>query len=199
MAEFTWTISTTEYSLKPDGMPDRITTAHWRCAATQGGTTAGAYGSSVMDLDASTATEADVLAEVQAENPDVESSLQAQLDAIGAPQSGSGLPWVDQHPAWMVDTAYAVDDHANFEGTVYVCIQAHTSQAGWTPPVTPAMWQVKQDPVPGDKVWVAGEAVEVDDIRFYPTLDDAEYRCIQAHTTQAGWEPPNVPAVWELV
>ena len=27
----------------------------------------------------------------------------------------------------------------------------------------------------------------------------AEYKCIQAHTSQAGWEPPNVPALWGLV
>ncbi|HEU0241116.1 MAG TPA: carbohydrate-binding protein [Micromonosporaceae bacterium] len=25
------------------------------------------------------------------------------------------------------------------------------------------------------------------------------YRCIQAHTSQVGWEPPNVPALWQLV
>ncbi len=25
------------------------------------------------------------------------------------------------------------------------------------------------------------------------------YRCLQAHTSQVGWEPPNVPALWQLV
>lgn len=25
------------------------------------------------------------------------------------------------------------------------------------------------------------------------------YRCIQAHTSQAGWEPENVPALWEAL
>lgn len=25
------------------------------------------------------------------------------------------------------------------------------------------------------------------------------YKCIQAHTSQAGWEPPNVPALWTEV
>ncbi|CAM5325740.1 carbohydrate-binding protein [Streptomyces narbonensis] len=24
------------------------------------------------------------------------------------------------------------------------------------------------------------------------------YVCLQAHTAQAGWEPPNVPALWRL-
>ena len=25
------------------------------------------------------------------------------------------------------------------------------------------------------------------------------YQVVQAHTTQAGWEPPNLPALWQLV
>ena len=30
--------------------------------------------------------------------------------------------------------------------------------------------------------------------------DDIAYRCLQpSHTTQEGWEPPNVPAIWEPV
>ena len=29
--------------------------------------------------------------------------------------------------------------------------------------------------------------------------EDKLYRCEQAHTSQAGWEPPNVPALWTEV
>lgn len=43
--------------------------------------------------------------------------------------------------------------------------------------------------------WKAGEWVEVGDRRFY---DGHWYKCIQAHTTQTGWEPPIVPALWQL-
>jgi hypothetical protein len=28
------------------------------------------------------------------------------------------------------------------------------------------------------------------------TYGGASYRCQQAHTSQVGWEPPNVPALW---
>jgi hypothetical protein len=28
-----------------------------------------------------------------------------------------------------------------FDGVRYRCRQAHTSQAGWTPPATPALWE----------------------------------------------------------
>lgn len=43
-------------------------------------------------------------------------------------------------PAWAVETAYAVDERIEYAGTLYRCVQAHTSQAGWTPPDTPALW-----------------------------------------------------------
>ena len=31
------------------------------------------------------------------------------------------------------------------------------------------------------------------------TYGGSTYQCIQAHTSQTGWEPPNVPALWSLV
>src|SRR5215472_2106461 len=30
-------------------------------------------------------------------------------------------------------------------------------------------------------------------------FNNVEYKCIQAHTSQVGWEPPNVPALWQPV
>ena len=39
------------------------------------------------------------------------------------------------------------------------------------------------------------QAVVVGDLRMY---NGTQYRCRQAHTTQAGWEPTNVPALWEV-
>ena len=31
------------------------------------------------------------------------------------------------------------------------------------------------------------------------TFNAQEYKCLQGHTSQVGWEPPNVPALWQLV
>ena len=31
------------------------------------------------------------------------------------------------------------------------------------------------------------------------TYGGTTYRCLQGHTSQAGWEPPNVPALWQRV
>lgn len=44
--------------------------------------------------------------------------------------------------------------------------------------------------------WVVGEAVKIGDKRFYSGV---WYECIQAHTTQEGWQPPSVAALWKAV
>lgn len=41
---------------------------------------------------------------------------------------------------WRSGVAYVVDDRRTFEGLLYRCVQAHTSQADWTPPAVPALW-----------------------------------------------------------
>lgn len=45
-------------------------------------------------------------------------------------------------PAWTAGKSYSTDDRIEYSGTLYRCVQAHTSQADWTPPVTPALWVV---------------------------------------------------------
>ncbi|MEV7177497.1 carbohydrate-binding protein [Kitasatospora sp. NPDC093679] len=50
-------------------------------------------------------------------------------------------------------------------------------------------------PTPGG-TWRAGTAYRVGDAVTY---DGVGYVCIQAHTAFAGWEPPNVPALWRRV
>lgn len=41
--------------------------------------------------------------------------------------------------------------------------------------------------------WEPDTAYAVGDRRRY---DDLLYRCVQAHTSEIGWEPPAVPALW---
>ena len=45
-------------------------------------------------------------------------------------------------PAWAAGKSYSTDDRIEYGGTLYRCVQAHTSQADWTPPATPALWVV---------------------------------------------------------
>ena len=54
----------------------------------------------------------------------------------------TALTGVELFPAWVVGKAYAVSDRAQYSGTLYKCVQAHTSQADWAPDATPALWVV---------------------------------------------------------
>ena len=53
----------------------------------------------------------------------------------------TALTGVELFPAWVVGKAYAVNDRAQYNGTLYKCIQAHTSQSDWMPDATPALWK----------------------------------------------------------
>ena len=44
--------------------------------------------------------------------------------------------------------------------------------------------------------WAAGVDYAVGDRRRFI---DSLYKCAQAHTSQTGWEPPNVPALWVVI
>ena len=41
---------------------------------------------------------------------------------------------------WEVGIQYEVGDRRKYDGLLYRCVQAHTSQVGWEPPMVPALW-----------------------------------------------------------
>ena len=53
----------------------------------------------------------------------------------------TALTGVELFPAWVVGKAYAANDRAQYNGTLYKCVQAHTSQSDWMPSATPALWK----------------------------------------------------------
>ena len=52
----------------------------------------------------------------------------------------NALKAVELFPMWQDGKAYAVGDRVRYNSTLYKCVQAHTSQTGWTPDATPALW-----------------------------------------------------------
>lgn len=44
------------------------------------------------------------------------------------------------YPEWEVDISYAAGERIKYNSKLYRCLQAHTSQIGWEPPLTPALW-----------------------------------------------------------
>jgi hypothetical protein len=56
-------------------------------------------------------------------------------------------------PEWQPNTAYAVGAQVVYDSKNYQCIQAHTSEVGWQPPITPALWDAigSVSPTPAPK------------------------------------------------
>lgn len=51
------------------------------------------------------------------------------------------LTGVELFPRWNENgISYAVGDRVLYNGTLYKCLQAHTSQATWTPTDAPSLW-----------------------------------------------------------
>ena len=87
----------------------------------------------------------------------------------------------------------------------YACVDVQIGGGGGgnPPPVTnPPTTQPPPPPPPTTQppsqggTWRAGTAYSTGSTVTY---GGATYRCRQAHTALAGWEPPNVPALWERV
>lgn len=47
---------------------------------------------------------------------------------------------------WSPNIAYTVGQLRQYNGALYRCVQAHTSQTGWEPDVTASLWAVTSDP-----------------------------------------------------
>ena len=105
----------------------------------------------------------------------------------------TALTGVELFPTWVVGKAYAVNDRAQYNGTLYKCIQAHTSQADWIPSATPALWKtVSLDEYPE---WVqptgAHDAYNIGD---KVTYNGQHYVC----TSNANVYAPDVYG-WDLI
>jgi len=46
------------------------------------------------------------------------------------------------YPSWKEGLSVKVDERYRYGETLYKCVQAHTTQADWTPDATPALWVV---------------------------------------------------------
>lgn len=69
--------------------------------------------------------------------------------AVSLPDEDA-LEAVELFPAWRTVAEYATDDRVRYGEKLYRCVQAHTSQADWTPDATPALWTEVAKPGQGD-------------------------------------------------
>ena len=89
----------------------------------------------------------------------------------------NALKVIELYPVWAVGIAVAKDGRYQYNGRLYKCVQAHTTQADWTPDVTPSLWTVIDvthagtigDPIPAvvgmvyvyGKYYIEGETVYI--------------------------------------
>lgn len=115
--------------------------------------------------------------------------------AVSLPDEDA-LEAVELFPAWKADTAYALDERIRYGEKLYRCVQAHTSQADWTPFETPALWTevAKPGEIP---VWRqptgAQDAYNIGDRVWFPDRGDKVYEStINANV----FSPVEYPAGW---
>jgi len=99
MANFVWSIPTTEHTLADGG----VIVAHWRCTASDGDYSASSYGTAGFTPDPEPEdfvayddlTEADVLAWVweSVDKDATEEALAAKIEAEKNPTTAAGTPW----------------------------------------------------------------------------------------------------------
>lgn len=105
----------------------------------------------------------------------------------------------NMYPEWAVDISYTVGERVQYNSKLYRCVQAHTSQEGWEPPATPALWvrTAKEGEIP---VWAqptgAQDAYNRGDKVHYPGATDPVYESlIDANV----YSPEAYPQGWRLV
>lgn len=54
---------------------------------------------------------------------------------------------------WASDVAYTVGQLRQYNGALYRCVQAHTSQIGWEPDAAPSLWAITSDPAEEWPAW----------------------------------------------
>ena len=81
-----------------------------------------------------------------------------------------------------------------YSGSFVICRQSH-ARTEHEPADIPALFSVHREDT-ADLEWIANEPVTVGTRRVY---GGALYTCIQSHTTQTDWTPPETPALWAIV
>lgn len=71
----------------------------------------------------------------------------------------TALTAIELFPSWKESETVAVGDRKQYNGVLYKCVQAHTTQSDWTPDAIPSLWTVIdashqgtiEDPIPASR------------------------------------------------
>lgn len=91
----------------------------------------------------------------------------------------TALTGKELYPVWAENISVSVNYRYQYNDKLYKCVQAHTTQADWTPDVTPALWvEVSLDEFPDWKqpagahdAYAKGDKVKHNDKKWESTVD----------------------------
>ena len=92
----------------------------------------------------------------------------------------SALSGVALFPFWKSNIVYNIGDRVQYDSILYKSVQAHTSQADWTPDITQALWtRVSIDewpewvqPTGAQDAYMIGDKVSHNDKHWISTADN---------------------------
>jgi len=119
------------------------------------------------------------------------------------------LPQAEDDKEWRVWVRVEKGQRVTLDGYTFEVMKDHITQPDWRPEITLGnlFKRVQGEPPVGYVLpWISGERVYgLADVAHNPELsqsirkyNDVAYICIIGHTTQLGFEPPNVPALWNV-
>lgn len=127
-------------------------------------------------------------AEAKAENASVrcdrlvDDIVFVTLAESGAIDDVTATEHADVFAEWEPNVAYAIGNMRKYDEKLYKCVQAHTSQADWTPDKTPALWTKAGDPAEEWPEWsqpigahdayMTGDKVSHNDGHWISTVDN---------------------------
>lgn len=102
------------------------------------------------------------------------------------------LEMVELFPMWQVGKDVIVGERLQYDKVLYKCVQAHTTQADWTPDKTPALWvKVSVDEFPewvrpsgSADAYMIGDKVTFEGKHYISVIDNNV------------WSPTEYPAGW---
>lgn len=91
----------------------------------------------------------DLVEQAQAIRAGMQALARAASDAVLLAQP------MAMYDEWSADgVAYTLNDIRQYNGLLYRCVQAHTSQATWTPEDAPSLWTRIADPAQEWPEWI---------------------------------------------
>lgn len=103
----------------------------------------------------STANELTAQKEELQKSRDVSEIVFVTMAEAGTIDETTATEHIDVFEQWVYPKAYSVNKIVQDGGRLYQCVQAHTSEEGWTPETTPALWKQIGDPTVEYPEWIS--------------------------------------------